>query len=62
MYFRALFNYKPPGAYIWRGDLTEGFLRYEFEWFIFEGAYSGTFTVFCPAKVCTELRTTPNTE
>ena len=20
----------PPGAYIWRGDLTEGFLRYEF--------------------------------
>ena len=21
----------PKGAYIWRGDLTEGFLRYEFE-------------------------------
>ena len=20
----------PPGAYIWRGDLTEGFLRYRF--------------------------------
>ena len=23
-------KYKPPGAYIRRGDLTEGFLRYEF--------------------------------
>ena len=23
-------KYKPPGAYIWRVDLTEGFFRYEF--------------------------------
>ena len=23
-------KYKPRGAYIWRGDLTEGFLRYQF--------------------------------
>ena len=23
-------KYKPQGAYIWRGDLTEGFLRYQF--------------------------------
>ena len=26
----------PWGAYIWRGDLTEGFLRYEFRGLIFE--------------------------
>ena len=26
------------GAYIWRGDLTEGFLRYEFGGLIFGGA------------------------
>ena len=28
-----------PGAYIWRSDLTEGFLRYRFGGLIFEGAY-----------------------
>ena len=28
------------GAYIWRGELTEGFLRYEFGGLIFGGAYS----------------------
>ena len=28
------------GAYIWRGDFTEGFLRYEFGGFIFGGAYT----------------------
>ena len=26
------------GTYIWRGDLTEGFLRYEFGGLIFGGA------------------------
>ena len=33
----------PRGAYIWRGDLTKGFLRYEFE-----GAYTwrGLFSEF----------------
>ena len=38
----------PPGAYIWRGDLTEGFLRYEFGGLIFGGAYSwrGLFSEF----------------
>ena len=36
----------PPGAYIWRGDLTEGFLRYEFGGLIFGGAYFRNFTVF----------------
>ena len=28
------------GAYIWRGDLTEGFLRYWFGGHIFGGAYT----------------------
>ena len=38
----------PPGAYIWRGDLTEGFLRYEFRGLIFGGAYTrrGLFSEF----------------
>ena len=37
----------PGGAYIWRGDLTEGCLRYEFRGLIFGGAYTrrGLFTV-----------------
>ena len=33
------------GAYIWRGDLTEGFLRYRFWDLIFGGAYFRNFTV-----------------
>ena len=28
------------GAYFWRGDVTEGFLRYEFWGLIFGGAYT----------------------
>ena len=38
----------PLGAYIWRGDLTEGFLRYRFEGLIFGGAYTwrGSFSEF----------------
>ena len=40
----------PWGAYIWRGDLTEGFLRYGFgglylEGLIHGGAYFRNFTV-----------------
>ena len=37
----------PRGAYIWRGDLTEGFLRYWFGGLIFGGAYTwrGLFSV-----------------
>ena len=31
----------PWGTYIWRGDLTEGFLRYRFGGLIFGGAYQG---------------------
>ena len=40
LYFRAIYKYKPQGAYIWRGDLTEGFLRYESGGVIFGGAYT----------------------
>ena len=48
-YLRAISKYKPPkGAYIWRGDLTEGFLGYEFGGLIFGGAYiwRGLFSEF----------------
>ena len=32
----------PGGAYIWRGNLTDGFLRYKFGRPIFGGAYTWT--------------------
>ena len=35
----------PRGAYIWRGDLTEGFLRYLFRGLIFGGACFRNFTL-----------------
>ena len=37
----------PPGggAYMWRGDLTECFVRYRFGVLIFGGAYFRNFTV-----------------
>ena len=35
----------PLGAYIWRGDLTGGFLRYRFGGPIVGGAYFRNFTV-----------------
>ena len=35
----------PQGAYIWRGDLTEGFLRHRFGGLILGGAYFRNFTV-----------------
>ena len=34
----------PRGACIWRGDLTEGFLPYQFGGLIFGGAYFRNFT------------------
>ena len=48
LYLRAISKYKPPGAYIRRGDLTEGFLRYEFGGLIFGRAYTwrGLFSEF----------------
>ena len=44
----------PPGAYIWRGDLTEGFLRYDFGGLIFGGAYTwrGLFSEFYGIFTC----------
>ena len=39
----------PLGGYIWRGDLTEGFLRYGFVGLIHGGACFRNFTVFVPA-------------
>ena len=41
-------NTSPRGAYIWRGDLTEGFLRYDFGGLIFGRAYAwrGIFSEF----------------
>ena len=48
--FEAIFQVlrSPRGAYIWRGDLTEGFLRYRFGGLIFGGAYTwrGLFSEF----------------
>ena len=45
LYLRATSKYKPPpprggGAYIRSGDLSVGFLRYEFGGLIFGGAYT----------------------
>ena len=37
---RAIFQVQAPaGAYIWKGDLTEGFLQYRFGGLTFGGAY-----------------------
>ena len=47
--FEAIFQVQAPrGAYIWRGDLTEGFLSYRFGGLIFGGAYTwrGLFSEF----------------
>ena len=43
----------PGGAHIWRGDLTEGFLHYEFEELTFGGAYTwrGLFSEFYGTSV-----------
>ena len=35
----------PQGGNIWRGDLTEGFLRYRFGGLIFGGVYFWNFAV-----------------
>ena len=39
-------NYKPPGVYIWRGDSTEGFLRYRFGGLYLEGLIFGILRYF----------------
>ena len=45
LFFFVFSKYKPPGASIWRGDLTEGFLRYRLGSLIFGRAYFRNFTV-----------------
>ena len=46
LYLRAISKYKPPGeAYVCRGDVTEGLLRYECGGLIFGGAYFWNFMV-----------------
>ena len=46
------------GAYIWRGDLTEGFLRYRIWGLIFGGAYKwrGLFSEFYGSACCEQDR------
>ena len=46
LYVRAISKCKLRGAYIWRCDLTEGFLRYEFGGLIHGEAYFRNFTVY----------------
>ena len=45
LYLGAISKDKPPGTYIRRGDLTEGFLSYAFWGIIFRGAYFRNFMV-----------------
>ena len=40
-YFVFEGKYESPGAYIWRGDLTEGFLPYHFAGLYLEGLIFG---------------------
>ena len=51
LFVRTISKYKPPVAYIRRGDLTEGFLRYEFWGLINGGAYFRNFTVLCNMRM-----------
>ena len=44
----------PQGAYIWRGNLTEVFLRYRFGGLIFGGAYFQNLTVILSSLTCYE--------
>jgi len=60
LYFRAIFQVQAPrGAYIWRGDSTEGFLRYRFRVLYLKGlthggAYFRNFTVFVSVFISME--------
>ena len=50
--FKSKFHVQAPwGAYIQRGDLTEGFLRYDFEGLIHGGAYFLNVMIFS-VKIC----------
>ena len=51
--FFPLIYFVSEGAYIWRGDLTEGFLRYRFGGLIFGGAHTwrGLFLEFYGSSI-----------
>ena len=51
--FEGIFQVKVPrGAYIWRGDLTEGFLRYEFGGaYIWRGLFSEFYGILTSKKL-----------
>ena len=52
LFYLCISKYKTPTAYIRRGDLTEGFLRYEFKGpLIFGGSYFPNFTVLVGKSV-----------
>ena len=53
----------PGGVYIRRGDLTEGFLRYDFEGLIFGGTYTwrGLFSEFYGISFLFSLFSCPST-
>ena len=63
---RAISEYKPPGAYIWRGYLSDGFLRYEFGGLMFggglymDGLIFRTFTVLAFITVTKNYRKPTN--
>ena len=46
LYLSAISKYQPPGAYIWRGDLIQFFLRYKFGGLIDGAAYFRSSTVY----------------
>ena len=54
MNLREVSKFKLPGAYIWRGDLTECFLRYEFRGLIHGGAHFRNFTVSSRRRVISQ--------
>ena len=47
--FEGSFQEQAPGGYIWSGDFTEGFLRYEFGGggaYIWRGSFSEVYGIF----------------
>ena len=56
LHLRAIFQVQAPGpgAYIWRGDLTYGFLSCRFGGLIHGGAYFWNFTVFSKAPIISQ--------
>ena len=51
--YSRLSHTSSPGAYIWRGDLTEGFLRYRFGGLYLEGLIFGILRYFTTTNINT---------